>query len=312
MQMIGLQGKLIPQPQNILEIQKTQSSKNDYSSGQGDGKSATMSDTTKLAQAYLSQAEEPFVLNQNQIKFNNQSAFNNVSRKNSGTNKNEAPPAYLVNKHPVSAKTKFGGIQKSGGSGSRGSNFNSSTSTFPAAPVSKLSDVKNPQKLMTFRFVNQKASKITEICQFKNLQDLDLSGNLLQEQVKELSCLSFLKRLSLCNNKITDMWILPSSLEIVNLSFNFIKKLPIETCKKLKNVTTLDIQSNKLETLQNFEHLQRLKRLLAKNNFIRDLMPLQGIKHIFEIDLESNGVDSHIDFVKLIKGKSDLIVFNLS
>lgn len=51
------------------------------------------------------------------------------------------------------------------------------------------------------------------------------------------------------------MWVLPSSLEIVNLSYNLIKKLPLDTCKKLKNVTTLDIQSNKLETLENFEHL---------------------------------------------------------
>jgi hypothetical protein len=107
------------------------------------------------------------------------------------------------------------------------------------------------------------------------------------------------------------MWVLPSSLEIVNLSFNYIKKLPIDTCKKLKNVTTLDIQSNKLETLENFEHLSRLKRLLAKNNYVRDLVPLQSIKNIFEIDLEANAVDSHIDFVNLIKGKSDLIVFNL-
>lgn len=84
----------------------------------------------------------------------------------------------FIRKQPVSAKTKFG-ILKSGGSGSRGSNFNSSTSTFPAAPVSKLSEVKNPQKLMSFRFTNQKAVKIPEIATFKNLQELDLSGNLL-------------------------------------------------------------------------------------------------------------------------------------
>lgn len=107
----------------------------------------------KLAQNLISNAEEPFVINQNQIKFNNNSGFNNVSRKNSFKNKYEPTPTYLMIKHPVSAKTKFG-MQKSGGSGSRGSNYNSSTSTFPAAPVSKLSDVKNPQKLMTFRFVN--------------------------------------------------------------------------------------------------------------------------------------------------------------
>ena len=66
-----------------------------------------------------------------------------------------------------------------------------------------------------------------------------------------------------------------------------------------------------METLENFEHLGRLKRLLAKNNYIRDLFPLQSIKNIFEIDLEGNAVDSHIDFVNMIKGKNDLIVFNL-
>ena len=70
------------------------------------------------------------------------------------------------------------------------------------------------------------------------------------------------------------MWVLPQSLEILNLSFNHIKKLSENTCKKLKNITTLDIQSNKLETLDNFEYFQRLKRLLAKDNYIRDLVPL--------------------------------------
>lgn len=164
---------------------------------------------------------------------------------------------------------------------------------------------------MSFRFVNQKATKLTEISSFKNLQELDLSGNLLQEQVKELQRLNFLKRLSLSNNKITEMWELPQSLEIVNLSCNFIKKLSKETCKKMKNVTTLDIQNNKLESLENFDYLQRLKRLLAKNNYVRDLSPVQSIVNIFEIDLEANAVDSHIDFINLIKGKHDLIVFNL-
>ena len=57
--------------------------------------------------------------------------------------------------------------------------------------------------------------------------------------------------------------------------------------------------------------MQRLKRLLARNNYVRDLSPLQDVMNIFEIDLESNAVDSFIDFVKLIKGKNDLIVLNL-
>lgn len=99
-------------------------------------------------------------------------------------------------KHLRAPKTAGG----KGGSGSHGSNFNSSASTFPVADQQKLSEIQNPQRFMTFRFVNKKATKIGEIAQFKNLQELDLSGNLLKEEVRELSCLNFLKRLNLSNN----------------------------------------------------------------------------------------------------------------
>ena len=69
--------------------------------------------------------------------------------------------------------------------------------------------------------------------------------------MSELQTLSFLKRISLCNNKISDLWILPRSIEILNLSYNLIKKFPEDACKQLKNVSTIDISNNKLETLEN-------------------------------------------------------------
>jgi len=51
-----------------------------------------------------------------------------------------------TNVNPLEKKGSIKGVFGFGsaGSGSRGSNFNSSTSTFPAAPVQKLSEVKNP------------------------------------------------------------------------------------------------------------------------------------------------------------------------
>ena len=48
------------------------------------------------------------------------------------------------------------------------------------------------------------------------------------------------------------MWLLPHTLEILNLSQNLIKRLPEDVCKRLKNITTIDIGGNKLETLENF------------------------------------------------------------
>jgi hypothetical protein len=54
-----------------------------------------------------------------------------------------------------------------------------------------------------------------------------------------------------------------------------------------------------------------MKRLLSKNNFVRELIPIAGLKTIFEIDLEGNAIDSHKDFLCFIKDKNDLLVMNL-
>lgn len=80
--------------------------------------------------------------------------------------------------------------------------------------------MKNPQNETYFSFANKKVTKLAEINLFKNLQELDVSGNLLQSPVKELLTLKFLQRLNLSNNHISEMWALPQSLEILNVSYN--------------------------------------------------------------------------------------------
>jgi len=112
-------------------------------------------------------------------------------------------------------------------------------------------------------------TKLPELSLFKNLRELDLSGNLLTDEVKELNSLNFLKNLNLSFNKIQNLWKLPKRIEILNISHNLIKVVPESVAKGLKNVTTLDISNNKLESFQNFEHMHRIKRLVAKNNFVR-------------------------------------------
>ena len=54
-----------------------------------------------------------------------------------------------------------------------------------------------------------------------------------------------------------------------------------------------------------------MKRLLAKNNYVSKLYPIQSIQNIYEVDLEGNAIDSHKDFLQFIKHKNDLIIFNL-
>ena len=137
----------------------------------------------------------------------------------------------------------------SAGSGSRGSHFNSSVSTIPAQ-IQKLSDYKNPQKENFLFWVNRKATTIPEISSFKNLTELDLSWNTLQQEgLRELKKLLFLKNLNLSHNKLTELEELPHRVEILNVSNNQIRQISLEVCKSMRKVTTLDISNNKLESL---------------------------------------------------------------
>lgn len=68
-------------------------------------------------------------------------------------------------------------------------------------------------------------TELTEIQKFRNLTELDVSGNKLTSEVKELHRLSFLKKLSISNNQIERMWLLPATLEVLNISHNKIQSL---------------------------------------------------------------------------------------
>ena len=62
------------------------------------------------------------------------------------------------------------------------------------------------------------------------------------------------------------MWALPKTLEILNISYNCLKKLNVEVMRTLCNLSTLEISNNGIESLEGLEHVSRLKRLIARNN----------------------------------------------
>ena len=133
---------------------------------------------------------------------------------------------------------------------------------------------------------------LNEISRFRNLTELDVNGNLLQSSVPELCNLHFLKKLNLSSNQITEMWSLPKTLEILNLSFNSLKRLNVDVMRQLTNLTTLDISNNGVESLDGLQHATRLKRLLARSNQVQNLEPMFKIERLIEIDLENNPIDS--------------------
>ena len=178
-------------------------------------------------------------------------------------------------------------------------------------PVKSLTEVKNPSNLITFRFVNRKVTHLKEISRFRNLTELDVNGNLLQQEVPELINLPFLKKLNLSGNQIHEMWQLPKTLEILNLSFNCLKKLNNQVMRSLCNLTTLEISNNGIESLEGLEHVSRLKRLIARNNQIQQLAPINNLKLVIELDLENNPIDSALTVLKAVSAKKDILLLNL-
>ena len=159
-------------------------------------------------------------------------------------------------------------------------------------PIKNLNEVKNPSNLITFRFVNRKVTHLNDIGRFRNLTELDVNGNLLKSGVPELLNLPFLKKLNLSDNQITEMWSLPATLEILNLSYNCLKRLEPSVMGTLSCLTTLEISNNGIESLEGLQSVHRLKRLIAKNNQIQNLAPLYNLSVLIEMDLENNPIDS--------------------
>jgi internalin A len=138
--------------------------------------------------------------------------------------------------------------------------------------------------------VNRGVTTLDEIQKFRNLTELDVSGNQLRLEVPELKRLTFLKKLSIANNQIEKMWALPTTLEFLNISQNLLHYFDPEILESLSSLKVLDVAKNQLINLEGVENLTRLKRLIAFNNKITDLKPIFDLTMIVELDLESNNI----------------------
>ena len=107
------------------------------------------------------------------------------------------------------------------------------------------------------------------------------------------------------------MWALPKTLEILNLSFNCLKKLDVGMMRSLSNLTTLELSNNGIESLEGLEYVLRLKRLIARNNQIQSLEPVHTLQLLIEMDLENNPIDSAMQVLKAVQNKKDILLLNL-
>ncbi|XP_057176790.1 centriolin isoform X1 [Triplophysa rosa] len=111
----------------------------------------------------------------------------------------------------------------------------------------------------------------------EHLQVLNLSNNKI-EKIEKLEKLSKLRELHVSNNAIQKIEGLEhmSSLQILNFAFNNIEHLPIWLAKKLRSLQTINLQRNKIFSLNEMAKLKPLKNLtsltLAEN-------PVAGLPH---------------------------------
>jgi len=134
---------------------------------------------------------------------------------------------------------------------------------------------------------------------------LDLSGNLLNKSVPELFQLKFLKKLSISNNKISNLYPLPEKLEFLDLSHNLLCELDLTYMGKLK---TLDISFNGVFSLLGLP--TQLKYLYAKSNRIESVFEVPRFKNLLELDLSYNNLNS-VKFEELVQVDS-LNLLNLA
>ncbi|XP_034152472.1 centriolin isoform X2 [Esox lucius] len=97
----------------------------------------------------------------------------------------------------------------------------------------------------------------------ERLQVLNISHNVI-EKIEKLEKLNKLRELHLCNNRISKIEGLEhmANLQLLNLSSNNIEHVPMWLPKKLRSLRTLNLQQNKISSLQDVSRLKPLKNLI--------------------------------------------------
>tara|TARA_B100000131_G_scaffold297164_1_gene315660 strand:- start:163 stop:792 length:630 start_codon:yes stop_codon:yes gene_type:complete len=111
--------------------------------------------------------------------------------------------------------------------------------------------------------------------ELSTLKELNINGNVISTLPEELGNLTKLTKLDASNNRLTD---LPESIKnLIDLKELFININQLTECNilgKIKSLTTLNIQSNNLTSL-NIDGLQNLKTLYIDYNHLTILKELQ-------------------------------------
>ncbi|OMJ91099.1 hypothetical protein SteCoe_6464 [Stentor coeruleus] len=163
--------------------------------------------------------------------------------------------------------------------------------TSNANSAKELDEIDKPSALMTLVFTYKSKTSLAGLEKFKNLIELDLTGNRLFNPVFEITQLKFLKKLNVSKNNISSLWDLPKSLEKLVISANKLTTLDL-VIPTLSRLQSLDISYNQITSLSPLRSLSFLQCLYASHNQISSLLAIDSFPALLEIDLESNSIPS--------------------
>ena len=172
----------------------------------------------------------------------------------------------------------------------------------------QLTDVPTPSAYVTLAWAHRGAAVLPGLRAFKNLTELDLSGNHLTVPITDLGHLRFLRKLILSHNLLTAVDSLPLSLEHLTLSHNFLTS--IASLKTLQHLHTLDAAHNQLSALDFSVAMPALKCVYASHNAVESLRDIEQLPSLVEFDLAYNPVRSSAD-LELVS-KSPIAVVRLT
>eukprot|EP01129_Flabellula_baltica_P002847 TRINITY_DN12742_c0_g1_i1.p1 TRINITY_DN12742_c0_g1~~TRINITY_DN12742_c0_g1_i1.p1 ORF type:complete len:1541 (+),score=289.00 TRINITY_DN12742_c0_g1_i1:95-4624(+) len=124
-----------------------------------------------------------------------------------------------------------------------------------------------------------------------SLVKLDLSGNDIKN-ICSLGSLTNLESLDLSNNafSLDNSVIFPQSLQEINLSGNFITKLPPST-GNLYNLKRFDVSNNGIRSIDILFDISSLLELDVSNNKIEELLPdIANFQNLVKFDISGNRI----------------------
>ena len=114
----------------------------------------------------------------------------------------------------------------------------------------------NPSSKMVLNLSFQNLKNFEDFSKFKNLIELDVSGNGCKEQIRGLEGLRFLRKFTGSFNQISQAPELPNSIEHLSLNNNLISNItPILT---LPLLISLNLSNNLIKQVSSLKSLQNL------------------------------------------------------